>query len=185
MSFGGSTKSFFQGYMLEVASVVTVVTTMGIAARMGTSWLQFPFLPYSGMAMAAALLAYLTAFTGMWAYLTTCTWTTNLSLEESGNLETFTSLLSEPCTWGNRTLVLTLAYFASDYWPANATVSAGLQFASLAAIVTTFISIIRNFHILKLYLKYSMEHTEDGRLTDEIINRLRELEETQSDETPE
>ena len=122
MSFG-STKSFFQGYMLEVASIVSVVTAMGIVARMGASWPQFPFFIYAGTALVAAFMAYATAFTGMWAYLTTNTGVISSALHDTGNLETFISLLSEPCAWGNRTLVLTLAYFASAYWPANITLT--------------------------------------------------------------
>ena len=180
MSFG-STKSFFQGYMLEISSVVAVLTALGISIKMGASWPQFPFFTYIGVALVAALMSYTTAFAGMWAYLTTSTGSLNAALDEAGNLDTFTNLLSEPCSWGNRALVLTLVYFASGYWPAYASVSAVLQFTSLAAIITAFVAVARNLHILKLYLKHSVENAakeEDfnRQLTAQILSRLAEEE---------
>lgn len=166
-------KNFLQKNFLNILWATSAITALVVCDKMGAAWPQFQFFQYTGIALATAFVGYLTTFIGLWGYLTTRNGMMDAALENEGNLQVFTDLLSQPVDWANVLLITTLGYFASKFWPAHPPLTVTLQVMSIASLTTCGFSILRNFHVLRMYFKAAVTsvHAEEA-MRDHLMDRL-------------
>ena len=142
-------------YILKVFFLLSLIVACAVTVRMGPEFPVFNAFKYGGTALLVALGAYLTGFLGMMAYMVAQTKMVDEALGAAGMLEKFTQSLSEPISWANWSLGTTVLYHAMTgsgvpfVWASAFVISA-------AVIATTAFSILRNFHLLTLYLTTTM-----------------------------
>lgn len=142
-------------YLLRLFFVISLSIATLAMFRMGPEFPVFSVMKLGVTALSIAFTAYLTAFLGVMAYMTSRTRVLDEALEASGHLERFTRSLLEPMHWANWSLALTLTYYVSTNYPAPLVWAVIFSFAA-ATIATTAFSIFRNFHLLRMFLTTTM-----------------------------
>lgn len=138
-------------YFLRLFFLVSLSIATLAMFRMGPEYPIFSIIKFGTAALSIAFAAYLTAFLGVMAYMTSKTRVIDEALEASGHLSQFTKSLTEPMQWANWSLGLTLAYYVSTNYP-NPLVWATTFCLAVATVTTTAFSVFRNFHLLRMFL---------------------------------
>lgn len=138
-------------HLLRLFFVISLVIATLAMFRMGPVYPVFSIMKFGVGTLAIAFVAYLTAFLGAMAYMTSRTRMIDEVLDSSGYLGKFTDSLTEPMGWANWSLGMTLAYYVSTN-VSNPLVPAIVFCFAAATVATTALSIFRNFHLLRMYL---------------------------------
>lgn len=141
---------------------------LGITLFMATNLSYSPSALHYGLWAGGIILGgYLTGLLGVLTYTVAHSGGVDQALRKMGTLEKFVDALAEPFPWADKAFWFTGLYFISLLW--NWPLLHGaLLCISVSFLATTVICIIRNFHLIRAFLRLTIK----GVLIESAIREL-------------